>query len=183
MLMLSALSLAACGFQPLHGTSRDGSGSTAKQYADIAVANIPDQNGQYLRNLLIDRIYLDGRPADPRYVLQINNLKRDISDIGIRKDATYTRALMEITAELVLIDTVTNESVLVRDLRATGSYNLLDNQFASYVSRDSLTDRLLDELGDSAMTALDIYLHNKATHVPVSNEKTIRLPQRATIEP
>jgi len=150
------LSLGACGFKPLYGKDSAGAQISA-QYRDIAIANIPDRDGQYLRNMLIDRLYLAGRPADARYDLQVLSLHKDIQNTLIKKDATYTRALMKITATLVLKDRATGEVLLERKLQASGSYNLLDNQFATLISRDNLTENLLRELSDTIVTSLNLY--------------------------
>ena len=47
--------------------------------------------------------------------------------------------------------------VLERKQRALGSYNLLDSQFTTISSRDSLNDHLLDELADSIETSLALH--------------------------
>lgn len=137
--------------------------SVAAQYADIEVLNIPDRDGQYLRNALIDRLYVAGRPASARYALEIAPLEKTSTNQAVRKDATYTRALVEISATLRLRDRQSGEVVLERPVRALGSHNLLDNQFATISSRDSLNDRLLDELADSIQTALALHFRAAQT--------------------
>lgn len=153
------LGMSACGFQPMYAApSAATQRSVEAQYKDIEIANIPDNNGQYLRNALIDRLYVAGRPADARYLLEIAHLKRDLTSQAVQKDATYTRSLMEYTAMLRLRDRKSDGAiVLERNLRALGSYNLLDNQFATISSRDSLNEHLLDELADSIQTALALH--------------------------
>jgi LPS-assembly lipoprotein len=155
------LSLGACGFQPMHGKNSAGA-QISQEYRNIAIANIPDRDGQYLRNMLIDRLYLAGRPADARYDLQILGLNKEITNALIRKDATYTRALMKITANLKLVDRETGKAVLERKLQASGSYNLLDNQFATLISRDNLTENLLRELSDTVVTSLNLHFTRTA---------------------
>lgn len=162
VLAVLCLPLAACGFRPLYGT--DGVESrVAQQMADIEIANIPDRDGQYLRNILIDRLHLQGRPADARYLVSFTPVRKDVIDFAVQKDATYTRARVELYTTMTLTDRRTGETVLTRDLRAAGSYNQLDNQFATFVSKESMTDHLLAELGDSAVTALGLYLHGNPT--------------------
>jgi LPS-assembly lipoprotein len=156
---------AACGFQPMYATPGSTAGqSVAARYADIEILNIPDRDGQYLRNALIDRIYVAGRPAAARYALEIMPLATTTTNQAVRKDATYTRALMEISTTLLLRDRQSGEVVLERPQRALGSYNLLDNQFATISSRDSLNERLLDELADSIQTALALHFRTAEKH-------------------
>ncbi|MFN7115114.1 MAG: LPS assembly lipoprotein LptE [Alphaproteobacteria bacterium] len=155
---------AACGFQPMYAVPDSAAHkSVAAQYADIEILNIPDRDGQYLRNALIDRIYVAGRPASARYALEIAPLQKTATNQAVRKDATYTRSLMEISTRLRLRDRESGEVVLDRAQRAQGSYNLLDNQFATISSRDSLNDRLLEELADSIQTALALHFRAALT--------------------
>lgn len=150
------LLLPACGFQPMYGKKAGGQ-TVAAVHQSIRIENIPDRDGQYLRNMLLDRLNDDGRPADARYVLEVSPLKKDIINQLVRKDATYTRALMKISAEVRLVDTVYGKTVMERKFLSSGSYNLLDNQFATIVSRDSMTDNLLREMSDNIVTAINLH--------------------------
>src|SRR5690606_16052602 len=53
---LATLVLAACGFSPVYGTLGQGQSAAAEAYlSQVSIDNIPDREGQYLRNALIDR--------------------------------------------------------------------------------------------------------------------------------
>src|SRR6218665_604235 len=81
------LGLAACGFEPMYGSSSSTAQTSVKaSYADVEIANIPNREGQYLRTALIDRLYIQGRPADARYTLEIEPLKRTLTNQAIQKD-------------------------------------------------------------------------------------------------
>ncbi|MDP2206202.1 MAG: LPS assembly lipoprotein LptE [Alphaproteobacteria bacterium] len=163
-LVLCCVLPAACGFQPMYAVPDSAAHkSVAANYADIEILNIPDRDGQYLRNALIDRLYVAGRPASARYALEITPLQTTATNQAVRKDATYTRSLMEISTLLRLRDRQSGDVVLDRPLRAQGSYNLLDNQFATIASRDSLNDRLLEELADSIQTTLALHFRAAQT--------------------
>lgn len=153
---------AGCGFEPMYARpSAEAQKSVAAAYSNVEIANIPDRDGQYLRNALIDRLYLAGRPADAAFVLEFEPLDKTLTNQAVRKDATYTRALMEISTVMRLRDRKSGAVVLERKQRAFGSYNLLDNQFATLSSKESLNDHLLDELADSVQTALALHFHNQ----------------------
>lgn len=149
--------LSACGFTPMYG-GQDGASIVAESQ-NVEIDNIPDRDGQQLRNLLIDRLYTNGTPREPAYILKVTELKRTIDNIGIRKDATATRGEMMITAKVRLVDRNTGSIVLEREMKASGAYNLLDNQFATLVSKESLTDHVLGELSDSIATELGLYFN------------------------
>jgi LPS-assembly lipoprotein len=143
------LTLASCGFTPLYGS--------AAPRPEVFVASIPDRDGQELRNLLIDRIYAHGVPQAAPYELRIEPLKISAADLGIQKDATVTRTEIEIGAHMTLVDTKTGATVLERHLRAVGGYDVLDEQYATLVTRRSVTDRVLAELADNVVTELSLY--------------------------
>lgn len=157
--LILCLTVAGCGFRPMYGTNA--APSTIAMSSGVEIANIPDRDGQYLRNLLIDRMYLQGRPADAPYLLTISPLRTDITNLGIRKDATSTRAMQQVTASLKLVERATNATVLEREVRAVGGYNQLDNQFATLVSRESVNEHMLEELSDSIVTEVSLYFSRK----------------------
>lgn len=152
--MAALLLLSACGFQPLYSKHVTG------PLPQVQVANIPDREGQFLRNQLIDRLYGESAPAaDPRYILQVSRPEVRIFSLGIRKDATSTRGQIDVSAAVVLIDRHSGEAVLRRLVRASGGYNRLDNRYATLVSEESSTDLVLKELSGAIMTELELYFN------------------------
>jgi LPS-assembly lipoprotein len=145
------LLLSSCGFQPLY--TRD----VTAPWPHVEIANIPDREGQYLRNLLTDRLYARSAPADARYTLQITRPGIKISSLGIRKDATSTRGQVDISATVTLRDKASGDTLLQRYVQASGGYNRLDNRYATFVSEESSVDLVLKELSDAVMTELDLY--------------------------
>src|SRR6201996_5580011 len=129
------LCLAACGFEPMYGAHSAATEAVDTALPNIDIGNIPDRDGQYLRNLLIDRLYTGGRPDAAPYTLNFSKLNKNIVDIGIQKDATATRAQIQITTHMDLIDKSTGKAVLQRDLKTVGAYNLLDDQLSTIVSQ------------------------------------------------
>ncbi|MBI3441891.1 MAG: hypothetical protein HY052_08880 [Proteobacteria bacterium] len=151
--MLIMAGLSGCGFAPIYA-DKD---MPAVARPDIDISNIPDREGQYLRNLLIDRLYTSGRPTAAPYELRFTTLQKDIVNIGIQKDATATRAQMQITTQMQLVEKSTSKVLLQRTLKTADSYNLLDNQLATLVSQQNVTDSILREMGDDVITELNLY--------------------------
>lgn len=118
-LLTAVLSLSACGFQPVYATkdyrlSNPPSGSASitadlalvrllpvKESIDSSLQQSSGRGGQKLQNLLIDRMYPQGYPQQPRYTLDVN-LASTETQLGIQKDATATRAELQMNAELFL---------------------------------------------------------------------------------
>jgi LPS-assembly lipoprotein len=174
---LVVILLTACGFEPMYGDKGDA--ATAANYSNVEIDNIPERSGQYLRNQLIDRLYLDGRPAAASYALKVAPLRTVTTSMGIRKDATSTRAMAEVGTTMQLVEKATGRVLLQRDLRATGGYNLLDNQFATIISRQSVSEHMLEELADDIVTELGLYFHRAGKtpgEMPVSIAKPTRSP-------
>lgn len=163
--LIGLLLLGACGFQPVYG-DRGLHTATTVAHNRISIANIPDRDGQYLRNQLIDHLYQRGAPANALYTLKIAPLSKEITDIGIRKDASSTRGQMDIRTQLTLVDNATGAVVLKRQLHSVGGYNQLDNQFATLVSREALTENVLREISDNIVTELNLFFHRQASAVP-----------------
>ncbi len=162
LLTLMIMPIGACGFTPMYAgnttaTVTEGSGDLVS-FQNIAVANIPDRSGQYLRNQLIDTIYIDGIPNAPRYELQMLRLDESITPLGIRRDETATRAQMRITVQMLLVDKTTGTTALTRNLIATNSFNQLRSQYTTNVSNQYARERALDELARQAVTEIALFL-------------------------
>ena len=145
------VTLSACGFQPLYKKH------TVENLPNIEVANIQNREGQALRNILIDNLYTEGRPPDARYVLHIERMKERTVKLGIRKDATATRTQLQLSLTMVLEDRETGETVLKRSLRAINSYNILDNQYATYVAEEDARKRAMTEISDAIAREITLY--------------------------
>src|SRR5207249_1795191 len=130
--------------------------------SSIEISPIPDRDGQYLRNLLIDQLNTTGRPADAPYQLKLSPLTRSTVNMGIEKNAAATRAQVQIASQMQLIEKSTGKVLLQRDLKTSGAYNLLDNQLATLVSQQSTIENLLQELGEDAAEELNLYFRRAA---------------------
>ena len=155
-LFAALLSLAACGFQPMYGDAAKKTTQTER----ISIEDIPDRDGQYLRNALLDRIGTDG---ESRYSLSVDKMTKKVTDMALRRDATYTRGQMEIGADITLVDRQTGQTVLTRHVHSFGGYNELDNQFATNVSEQAQTENMLQDLASSIITEVDLYFTRSNT--------------------
>lgn len=160
MTLVLLLSGAACGFNPLYG----GTENVAAKLPGMDINNIPDREGQYFRNQMIDLLYTRGMPVDAPYTLNFSPIKKDIVNIGILKSATATRAQLQITSQMTLTEKSTGNILLERRLKMADAYNILDSQLATLVSQQSAVDSVLNEMADAAVTELSLYF--KRTTAP-----------------
>ncbi len=154
------LLLSACGFRPMYGDlAADSAGSTVMYdaFSQVAVGNIPDREGQYLRNLLLDRLYVSGTPAAPAYKLSVGRIRERLRDLDITKSADATRGQLILRSRITLVDTQSGETVLDRDLRAVTSYNILSSQFTTRVSEENARKNALADLARQIETQLSLY--------------------------
>ena len=151
------LLISGCGFQPLYGNAgADGKQAIESHFPEIAIGNIPDRDGQFLRNLLIDRLHAQGA-APARYTLSVSPVNKNIASIGVRKDATSTRGQILVNTRIRLIEKNSNAVLLDRTVRALGGYNRLDNLYATLVSEQDSTERVLEDLSEAIITELALY--------------------------
>jgi LPS-assembly lipoprotein len=139
--------LSSCGFSPMYGDSTSKNNTAIKtELSNVDIAIIPDREGQYLRNALIDRFYINGIPASPKYRLQINKVTENISNFDVTIDSEVTRRQLKLITTMFLIDLETGKPVLKRNLQAITSYNVLESEFSTIVTEQSARDAALDDI-------------------------------------
>lgn len=160
LMCLLALGMMGCGFQPVYGTRSDNA-SVAQQINAVGIENIPNRDGQMLRNNLIDRLYRKGRPSAPLYNLSIN-LRRTEDDLGIQADSTSTRSLLNIYADYALKNK--KGDVLVKGTaRSVASFNKQTQQYSTESARQSAIERTMVEVSDQIVNTISLYFSEKAS--------------------
>lgn len=160
-LALTAALVAACGFQPLYGSSSTRAGVSEK-LAQVEITNIPNRYGQQLRNNLIDRFYRDGRPVASPYRLEVG-LSATEQKLALRKDSTAERAQLVVVAPYRLIEAATGRALFTGSSRALISYNILEEQYASVVTVDNAYDRALVQIADDITNRVAMSLNNSGS--------------------
>lgn len=154
---LILLSAAGCGFRPLYGTAGPDAGAAATRLDAVSIGNIPNREGQYLRNALIDRFYRSGEPADPAYILTVAPVRERLTDLDITKSSDATRGQLRLETHIRLSDGPTGNPLLSRDLTAITSYNILNSRFTTRVAEDNARLNALDDLARQIEAQLALY--------------------------
>ena len=157
--LTALLFLTACGFHPVYGVNKYTPVGAETKFQQIAIDNIPDREGQYLRNALIDHLYRNGRPASPQYRLTLTPLSETQRDLDITVDSDTTRAQLRIATTMTLIDTETRETLFTRSITSTASYNVLGSEFTNRVSEQSTRENILNDV--ARQIEMQIGLHFK----------------------
>ncbi len=156
------LTLSACGFAPLHGTNSTTQNPAIETgFNQVFIENIPDQEGQYLRNALIDRLYNSGRPNNARYRLKIETIAEKHTNLDVTKSSDATRAQMRLNTAMTLSDRTTGAALLNRKLISITSYNVLQSHFTTKVSEDNARRNALDDLARQIELQLSLYFKRK----------------------
>ncbi len=154
--------VSACGFEPMYGTKFQNSNARqtdiGSELAHIQITNIPDREGQYLRNALIDRFYREGRPSEVHYTLSVAPIQESTIDLDITKNSDATRAQLRLKTQMTLTDNRSGEVVLQRALNSISSYNVLTSEFATRVSAQNTRENALDDLARQIELKIGLYL-------------------------
>lgn len=149
--------LSACGFQPLYGENKYTPVGAEDRLAQVEIGNIPNQEGQYLRNALIDRFYRHSRPENPQYLLLIKPVRENLVDLDITKSADATRGQLRLSTGIELKEKGSKTPLLERDLRSITSYNILSSEFSTRVSEENARTNALDDLARQIELQLNLY--------------------------
>ena len=159
--IIALLSLSACGFSPVYGThSQSAQKSEASAtLQQVRIAPLPDREGQYLRNALIDQFYRNGYPDRPKYQLNIDALSERKTAFDITIESEATRYQLKISTTLNLIDLASGKNVLKRKLYAVSSYNVLTSEFTTRVSEQNAREAILNDLARQIEQQITLYLN------------------------
>ncbi len=151
--------LTACGFKPIY-SNLDSTKSNI-QLNNIEIANIPNWDGQFLRNQLIDSLYKKSRPINARYLLKVESITNKTQELGIDQDAVATREQLTTTAIFHLIDNQTGKKLLSRKLRSINGYNILDNQLSNRSTYQNAQKKGLINISEQIETNILLFLNRK----------------------
>lgn len=154
LILCLSLSVSACGFTPMYGSRGVATSDTVvAALSQIDVRPIAERRGMVLRQQLDEKLHPGGASSN-RYDLQVRLAART-QELGVRKDSTTSRANLILTANFVLWDGTTR---LMRDrVRATVSYNILDDQYATIASERDAESRALRQVSDEIRTRLAVH--------------------------
>ena len=158
----------ACGFQPVYGNiGGDRAVTTRAQFAKVRIPPIAEREGQMLRNRLIDQIYVDGAPRDPAYDLRVGLRFRE-GAIDIDRDDSVTRTQLNVTAQAILADRITNKTLWTADSRAIVTYNVLDSPFATVQSERAAREQAMQQLADDLVVRLGAFFATEGQKLSAS---------------
>jgi LPS-assembly lipoprotein len=154
IVVLLALATTGCGFQPIHGASRQG--QARHILANIDIAPVDERVGQILYNRLLDRLNPKGPPIDPLFQL-VTTLKENIEQVGFQKSEFSTRANLHLRASYSLRSLETGEALINNRGSVVATYNILRSDFATLASENEARRGAAQELADEIVNRLYLY--------------------------
>lgn len=149
--------VAGCGLRPMYGGHRN-SGAAALE--KVEVATIEGRLGQRLRNQLLDRFYLEGRPAQPEYRLVVT-LNASDTLLDSQFESARLNNAVSVVASYRLIDA--NGAVLGADALNTTQYrNAVPGQYALFATQQDAYERAIDLIAGDLVRRVSLLLERKA---------------------
>ena len=149
------LACTACGFHPVYGVNKYQSTGVETHLAATNIDTIPDFEGRFLRNLLIDRFHRQGAQG-AQYILNIKPITESVRNLDITKTSDSTRAQLQLTTSMSLTD-IDGKILMSQNLNAIVSYNILASEFSTRVSEKNAQENGLHELAEQIETRVSLY--------------------------
>lgn len=155
----AVLGLAACGFAPLHGRTESGF-STRAALPYVKIETIRDRNGQFLRNLLMDRFAPRGRKTPARWTLVVD-INESTESLGVLRTSEATRANIWFNGSFTLRDaglSADEREPFTGNLRSVSSFDLQRQEFGSISAEKDARERALRQLAEDITLRVSGYL-------------------------
>lgn len=144
--IFTSIALSSCGFTPVYKTMDENS-TNAKSLAAIEVQSSHDLMGQFYSNKLGDLLNPTAIKVEPKYRIK-TELNKNKIPFAIQQDRTITRYKLVVIANYQLVD-ITNGKVIDKGiLRREGGYDKVDSDYATYISDEDTTRRIVKELAE-----------------------------------
>jgi LPS-assembly lipoprotein len=152
------LALAGCGFHPLYSEREEAIDEPA--LAAIKVAPIKDRIGQMLEFALRESFNPRGVSVETRYNLNVTLLVSRY-DLGLQRDASSSRARVDVSAIFILADAKTGKSIYRGSTATTSAFNITDDAYAAQVAEEDARARTVRDLSDEIRTRLSLFLRRE----------------------
>ncbi len=154
--MCTALSLTACGYQPLYATRDDGS-SVAGDLSRVSVQQQDTRVGQLVRNEFVQSTRPAGVEAENRYFLKFAT-KGSSQTLIDTSDTVHRRLAYNLAADFHLVDASTQQTVFSGRAFSKVPYDRLSASFANVQARVNAEEQAARQVGQEMRTRVAAYL-------------------------
>lgn len=156
LFVLSTYAVSSCGFRPVYSPTGANEAPTSDRLAAIRIDPLQGKAGQQLHNFLRDRLNPRGQPVSPDYRLEVL-LSSTTRVLAYRSDETGTLAALSLSSRFTLRSVQDNRALYSGRVSVSTSYNILDEQYPTYIAASDALERGLRELSEDIKLRLAIY--------------------------
>ncbi len=158
IIVVLSLFVVSCGFTPVYKEITDD--QTIENLASIEI-NVPKNlMGQSFKYTLTDILNPEGIKVIPKYNLDVK-IDRTNTPLAIETNQTITRYKTIVRIDYVMKDVNTSAVVSQGYMKREGEYDKVASDYATYVSEEDVTKRLVKELAEDARMRIISVLANK----------------------
>ncbi len=163
--VVAALTVSACGFRPLYGTSSIPEGAESA-FGAIRIAPVPPTNdsdriGYLVSDALDHALHTPGHNEAARYELKLA-LADERRGLSIQDDSSTTRYNYRLTADWTLVPVGSSAALASGRAETTSSYNVVDSQYATQIARKDAEERAAREIAEQIKLRLAVALIEKS---------------------
>ena len=158
-LLCAALSLSACGLQPMYAGG--GSGAVAQGLAAVEVPPIEGRAGWLVRNALRDRLAQSGDSAAARYRLDVL-LDDQLEGLGLLTDDTVGRERRTLRARYQLVDLASGEILLDASAGSDAGIDVVSSEYATIAAEETALENLAKDVADRIVSRLALTLRGQS---------------------
>ena len=155
------LALTSCGFNPLYDSSRCAS---VPELELIKIEQIPDREGQILKNYLIDNLTPYGKCQSSKYVMTVK-LQKSERYLAFRRDYTPRQNQLIFLCDIELRDIASGEVIYKDKFRTIASYTAAlkaeHSSFSSVIANESESNRALRTMAENIKIRLASFFENQ----------------------
>ena len=153
-ILLTAMTLASCGLQPLY--SGGGNGMVAHALADVSVPAIEGQRGWLVRNALIDRLGTSGT-SNARYRLDVR-LDDKLEGLGLLGNDTVARERRTLRARYQLVDSQSGKILLDATAGSDAGVDVVSSEYATIAAEQTALENLARVVADQIVAKVSLRL-------------------------
>lgn len=156
LLLLGAVLLQGCGYQPLYAT-RDGGSSVSQDLASVSVEMQSTRVGQLVRNEIVRSIRPAGGAAPDRYVLKLA-ATGDSQTLVDTSDTVHRRLAYNLTTDFQLIDISSQKPIFSGRAFSRVPYDRLNASFTNVQARVNAEEQAAQQVGQEVRLRVAAFL-------------------------
>jgi LPS-assembly lipoprotein len=155
-LLLGAILLQGCGYQPLYATRADGS-SVSQDLASVSVEMQSTRLGQLVRNEIVRSIRPAGGAAPDRYVLKLAATGNSQTLVDT-SDTVHRRLAYNLTTNFQLIDISSQKPIFSGRAFSRVPYDRLNASFTNVQARVNAEEQAAQQVGQEVRLRVAAFL-------------------------